>query len=234
MEDPRDLLKQVSISEEDKSNVDNIASKYPEIAGLQHPFHELFPEHDKVLIEALMIDNPDHLLFEHHILLSGLIARSYGLLSAATREIIREDMAAVVTLLRAQCETLGAACYVEEFPEKFRSILYGNRTDGSKEKAPNVLTQMKHANKKYQGLLDDYNQLSELAHPNAMSHFAPITIVDEEKKVVEFSSGGQFKTEDAVVMVKQLFFWTKWFLETARSIHEKFVRGDFGGDSSSS
>ena len=181
-----------------------------------------------------MIDNPDHLLFEHHILLSGLIARSYGLLSAATREIIREDMAAVVTLLRAQCETLAAACYVEEFPEKFRSILYGNRTDGSREKAPNILTQVKHANKKYQGLLDDYNQLSELAHPNAMSHFAPITIVDEEKRVVEFSSGGQFKKEDAVVMVKQLFFWTKWLLETARSIHEKFVRGDSGGDSSSS
>lgn len=234
MEDPRDLLKQVRISEEDKSNVDNIASKYPEVSGLQHPFHELFPEHDRVLIEALMIDNPEHVLFEHHVLLSGLIARSHGLLSAALREIVREDMPAVVTILRAQCETLAAACYVEEFPEKFRSILYGNRTDGSKEKAPNVLTQVKHANKKYEGLVDDYNQLSELAHPNAMSHFSSIRVVDEEKRVVEFSSGGQFKKEDAVVMVKQLFFWTKWFLETAKSIHEKFAEADAGGDSTSS
>src|SRR5207245_2554510 len=155
---------------------------------------------EKVLIEAVLIENPEELIYQHHVLLSGLIARSRGLLSATLREIIQEDMPAVVTLLRAQCETLAAACYVEESPDKFRSILYGSRSSGSKEKAINVLTQVERANKKYPGLLDDYNQLSELAHPNAMSHFAPIKIVDEKERTVEFFSGGEVKREDAITM----------------------------------
>ncbi len=219
------MLERIRISEEDNATVDLLVKAYPETEELKEGFYRMFPEHEKLLIEILLIDNPELKLYEHHLLLRGLLARSQGLLGAALREALKRNGPAVLSLLRSQCETLAAACYVEKFPDKLRTVLLGSREKGAKIESPNILTQIDHASKKYHGLREDYDQLSELVHPNAASHFSSIEVLDEEHRTVRFSSKGYLDKKDIVQVIRMAYYWTDWFLKTARSIHQQFRKG---------
>jgi hypothetical protein len=220
----------VRLSEQDKSIVDLLISKHPKLASLQDDLDNLFPAHDRLLIEVLLIDSPGLKITEHRLLLYGLIVRSKGLLRATLREIVHDNKPAVSTLLRAQCENLAAVCYVEKFPDKMRNVFIGTkRKDGAVE-APNLLTQVKHADKKHPGLARDYDQLSDLSHPTPTSHTGSVVILDEKKREIEFSSEPMLRPGEAETCARLLNAWTKWFLESARSIHNHFAGTAKGPD----
>jgi hypothetical protein len=84
------------------------------------------------------------------------------------------------------------------------------------------LTQVKHADKKHPGLAKDYDQLSDLSHPTPTSHLGSIRVVNEKKREIEFSTEPLLRPGEAEICAKLLNAWTKWFLESARSIHEFF------------
>ena len=205
MEDAREALKRIRLSDQDRSIVDLHISKHPKMASLRDDLYNLFPAHDRLLIEVLLIDNPGLKITEHRLLLYGLIVRSS-------------------TLLRAQCENLAAVCYVEKFPDKMRNVFIGTKRTGNTVEAPNLLTQVKHADKKHRGLARDYDQLSDLSHPTPTSHTGSIQVVDEKKREIEFSSEPILRPGEAETCAKLLKVWTKWFLESAGSIHRFFSR----------
>jgi len=221
VEAPKEMQKKVMISDEDKSNIDSLLAQNPELANLRESLYDLFPAHDRLLIEVLPIGNSDMQMYQHQLLLQGLIVRSKGLLSATLGEVLKNDKPAVTVLLRAQCETLAAACYVERFPDKLGLVLHGTREKGAKIQAINVLTQVEQATKKHPGLLQDYDQLSELSHPNALSHTAFVQILDKETRKVAFSSNPGLRRGEAAKAVLMIHAWTKWFLNAAQSVHDQ-------------
>jgi len=224
LEDAREALKRIRLSDQDRSIVDLLISKHPKMASLRDDLYNLFPAHDRLLIEVLLIDNPGLKITEHRLLLYGLIVRSKGLLRATLREIVHNNKPAASTLLRAQCENLAAVCYVEKFPDKMRNVFIGTKRTGNTVEAPNLLTQVKHADKKHRGLARDYDQLSDLSHPTPTSHTGSIQVVDEKKREIEFSSEPILRPGEAETCAKLLKVWTKWFLESAGSIHRFFSR----------
>ena len=221
---PDELLKDVSLSDSDKAIVEDLVSRHPEIADLHESLCRLLPELDEVLITVLLVDNPGLKITEHRLLLYGLIIRAKGLLRATLRETIRDNKPAVTTLLRAQCEILAAVCYVEKFPDKVRNILSGTKRKGNKLEAPNILTQVGHANRKYRGLARDYDQLSNLSHPTPISHTGSVRIVDEKKRQIEFATEPFLRPGEAETAVRLIHAWTNWFLETAIQVHEVFTK----------
>ena len=225
MEDPKAALKKVRLSDQDKSTVDELISRHPKLADLRDNFYHLFPAHEKLLIEVLLIDNPGFKITEHRLLLYGLIVRSKGLLRATLREILDDNKVAVSTLLRAQCENLAAVCYAEKFPDKLRSLLIGTKRKGGTIEAPNILTMVGHADRKYSGLSKDYDQLSDLSHPTSVSHTGSVQIVDEKERKVDLPSEPVLRPGEAETCATLIHHWTMWFLDTARSVHGEFGKG---------
>jgi hypothetical protein len=211
--DPDKLRKEVELPDEDRSNIEILVSKYEELSRYKEDLMTVIPAHDLLLIDVLSRNNPKGLLYEHHLLLQGFLVRSRLLMEAIIREVVKGNFPASINLVRAQCETLVSACYVEKFPDKLKEVLYAD-----KDHKTNILTQLSHAEKKYNGLTKDYDSLSEIVHPNMRSHFAPIKVENEKAGKIHFSSGGWFEKDDAIMTIRLALSWTKWVLETIRSV----------------
>jgi hypothetical protein len=216
---PKDLqahFDTLAIAPADKAEVEFIIDKYPEAANEAKHLMHIFPDHDRLQFKILWADNPGHKLYDYQFLLNGLLIRSKKLCRGVLREVHDESSPGSASLLRAQCETLACAVYVERNPQKLEAILKGEGKN-----RVNVLTQIDHAEKKHKGLRGDYDALSDLVHPNSASHFSSITpgkMVGKKLRVL-FTPEGNFKRSDAVSTVKLLVVWTGWTLQSLESIN---------------
>src|SRR3989344_8301428 len=201
MEDPLKMQQSVKLSEKYNKLIDDIFSKHTIPKVNKEDMKEVLERHDKLFIDAVFIDNDSGSIMTHHLLLQGLIVRSRSLMEATLRDIQESNAHATVTALRAQCETLASACYIQAFPDKLEEVLYGSRAEDAKIASVNIITQLEHTNKKYYGVLQDYEGLSEIAHPNFYSHISSFKVLDDKARKVQFSSSGHFKEEDLVTCV---------------------------------
>ena len=219
LEEAKESLK---VLDEDKQNLDAIFSKYTELPMSRKDMENVLLEHGRVVIDSLLSD-PQLKFREYTMLSQGLCNRSLLLFQAILREIANENFIATTSLLRSQCETLAACCYVEENPHNLESVLYGSRDAQAEIKSPNILTQIDHADRKFKRLRLDYDQLSEVLHPNFLSHFSAAEIVSKDGVDIgiKLSLPGSLKKEDAVEMIKMAYMWTKWFLVTCRKMDAK-------------
>lgn len=218
MRAPIDIEKHLAglkASDEDRINVQGLIDKYPEAAdACRHLFH-LIPDHDRLQYEVMGAKKVGgrFVLYDHHFLLNGLLIRSKKLCQALLREIRSEDLPGSASLLRAQCETLACAVYVQRNPDKLRKILMSQGDD-----KVNILTQLDHADREHKGLRGDYDTLSELVHPNSASHFSSIVPGKKEGKVLKIlmTPEGNFPRRDGVAMTQLTVAWTNWTLRSIR------------------
>jgi len=100
-------------------------------------------------------------------------------------------------LLRSCFETAAMSIYINlkisalvdgttsfaEFNTTIRCLLEGSKLSDSHTKAINILTVLGHCDKRYPGILAEYNRLSEIAHPNSMGMLNGYSTFDEQEYV---------------------------------------------------
>ena len=105
-------------------------------------------------------------------------------------------------LLRSSFETLALLVYLNklmdnvvkgtlsysEFSDKTTQIILGSKDESTSYKSVNILTVIERADKKYQGLLKSYQELSESVHPNYDGLSNGYSIIDHEEHETVFAN----------------------------------------------
>lgn len=133
--------------------------------------------------------NPD--IYSHTLLIVGLINRTYELTESAVWAIDQNRPLTASNMLRSLFETLGFSYYVSASLKKQKNIsdianqaeklLFGSRKPGAKHQSINILTCIDKAIQQFPNLRKNYDDISEIVHPNSASHFY-IGKIDDIKK----------------------------------------------------
>jgi len=148
----------------------------------------LLEEIRNIIFERIQKDNNLSSLF---FLLCGLLNKAYELTETALWAIDNDRPQSATFMLRGLYETLAFIYYVEskikqaknkeEYQEIISSLLLGSKKPGGLYSSVNILTCIDKASKVFTELRKNYDDLSELVHPNAASHFY-IGVPDNEKE----------------------------------------------------
>lgn len=126
------------------------------------------------------------------LLICGLLNKTYELTETAIWGIENDRPQTTTFMLRGLYETLAytyhakdkilSATTKEEYDKTITELLFGAKKPGGKYTAVNILTCIDKASKTFTELRRNYDDLSELVHPNSASHFY-IAIPDNEKEM---------------------------------------------------
>jgi hypothetical protein len=148
---------------------------------------------------------------------AGLIWRIEELGRCALDAHEKGDVIAAMLLARSLTETACALWYLKELIERqlaegaqpdlddvLMRLLMGHKGDPGFPEAVNVLTFINKADKRFSGILEAYNHMSESAHPNFWGSSGAFSAVDEEKLVTQFGRGIRKTSRFQILMTKAL------------------------------
>lgn len=157
------------------------------------------------------------LIYRHTILLFGLLNRTFELTESAIWAIDNNRPHTAANMLRALIETLGFIFHVKkqidlssnlnQFEEKIKFLLEGSQKGKGNFKLVNILTCIDKATKKYSKLRKNYDELSEVVHPNPSSHFYASKMTGQTEKGIEVEfrvPSYEFKGEDKKNITNQV------------------------------
>lgn len=177
-----------------------------------HNTEDLKGEIAKISKLAQEIMQSSENLYCHTFLYLGILNRTYELAESAIWAIEESRPQTAANMLRALIETLGFTHYVSkqmqnensEFYQKMTSLLLSSRVDEDLFKAINILTCIDGATSMFPDLRKNYDDLSEMVHPNGMSimHFAK---AEEDNRNAEICIPFyEFKGEDKERVTNQI------------------------------
>jgi hypothetical protein len=108
-----------------------------------------------------------------------------------SRILTRSAFETVATLIYLNQSTANVLAGTEDFHDfsiKTSKLLLGSRDKSTKHAAINILNVLRQCEKKYHGLTDVYNSLSESAHPNFEGTCFGYSRVDHNKHETNFSN----------------------------------------------
>lgn len=142
------------------------------------------------LIYERISKNPD--ITYRLLLVCGLLNKTYELTETALWAIENNRPQTTTFMLRGLYETLAYTYHAkdkilnakskEEYDQVISSLLLGTKKPGGKYPSVNVLTCIDKASKTFTELRKNYDELSELVHPNSASHFY-VAVPDSEKEM---------------------------------------------------
>jgi hypothetical protein len=174
----------------------------------------------EVDLASLSARNPDahnwKLLYRIYVLRELVAWRTVDLLKQAALLAQQEMYIGSRILLRATIETLALLIYssqkmdavvntgqgFQELSDATSKLLLGSRNEVTKHQSINILTIIEKADKKYNGIMKVYGDLSETTHPNWQGMSATYSVLDVENYKTEFCNNGQklFSGEQKPIM----------------------------------
>jgi len=147
----------------------------------------------------------------HTLLLIGILNRTYELTESALWAIDNNRPLTAFNMLRGLFETLGYIYYSMEklkkassskqFSENAVKLFLGSKTSNSQYPTINILTCIDCATKTFPKLREQYDDISEIVHPNASSHAYCARAEDEEVRSVMFRLPFyEFKKQDKLMI----------------------------------
>jgi hypothetical protein len=125
---------------------------------------------------------------------SGLLARAQGFHEGSVAAIEADNPYAAFTLLRAYAENAASILYLKDRPTVLDQFWRPETGGVSIGRVKN------HAKKRFGGFDGIYSELSQYAHPGALSMLASNRITGEDSQTVEWRSAPAFHSEnDATV-----------------------------------
>lgn len=127
--------------------------------------------------------------------LHDLLTQSYTLHQAGhalgARILLRsglETLALLIYLNLMTAKVLDGTLNFHEFSDKTTHLLLGSRNQSTKHEAINMMTVLRHCEKRYTGLEKLYGDLCESAHPNYEGVCAGYSVPDEVSYVTKFAN----------------------------------------------
>lgn len=148
-----------------------------------------FEDMRKRIIEKLSC-RKEKRVYDEDLLVFGLTSRALALYEGMEGAIGNPYV--FVVLYRSQMETLATINHLNRHPEDAERFLHGGRKTG-RYRISNILTLLDSCSKRYPGLRDIYDEISEMAHPNAASHFLSI---DKDGGRIRWRSSPSFSGEE--------------------------------------
>ncbi|MFA5097037.1 MAG: hypothetical protein WC490_00200 [Candidatus Margulisiibacteriota bacterium] len=164
---------------------------------------------------VLNILQKDSNCYFHTLLLIGMLNRTYELTESAIWAIDNSRPITAFNMLRGLFETLGYMYYSMEklkqssslikYNEETSHLLLGSKKSNSQYQATNILTCIDRATKTFTKLREQYDNISEIVHPNASSHAYCARPDDEEVKSVVFRIPAyEFKNQDKLMVTNMV------------------------------
>lgn len=148
------------------------------------------------------------------LLVCGLLNKTYELTETAIWAIENDRPQTATFMLRGLFETLAFTNYAREKvseadlkdrEEVISTFLFGSRKPDVNYKSVNILTCIDRAAKEFTELRKNYDDLSELVHPNSASHFYVASAQDEKERLVTLQIPFyKFKNADKVAALNQI------------------------------
>jgi hypothetical protein len=139
-----------------------------------------------------------------HLVFSGFLARAQGLHEGAVAAIASDNPYAAFPLLRAYAENAAAVLYVKDHPTQLEK--FWREPDGRGVPIGKITS---HARSRFDGFKGIYSQLSQYAHPQALSLLASHRVVED--RVVRWSSAPAFKSDGEAMIA------CAWVVELAQA-----------------
>jgi hypothetical protein len=149
-------------------------------------------------------------IYKHSLIVIGIVNRTHELTDTALWSIDNDRPHSSALALRGLIETLAFTFYfIEQVykngtnAEKLDRLLFGSRTEVTEFESVNVLSCIDRAVKMFPQLRQSYDDLSEMAHPNANSLFY-VGTPEGELGHVKFSIPFYtFKGKDKIAILNQ-------------------------------
>jgi len=129
-------------------------------------------------------------LEDEDLLVLGLTSRAFSLYKGMGAAL--DNPHVFVVLYRSQIETLATINHLNRHPEEAERFLHGGRKSG-KYRISNILTLIDSCSRRYDGLREIYDEISDMAHPNSASHFLSI---DRSGDSIRWRSRPAFSEEE--------------------------------------
>jgi len=171
----------------------------------------LLEEIKQIVFERLKKDNNISTLL---LLVCGLLNKTYELTETALWAIDNDRPQTTTFMLRGLYETLAFTNYIKskmtgtdpkDYEQAINLLLFGSKKPGSKYQSVNVLTCIDKAAKEFTELRKNYDDLSELVHPNSASHFYIASVTNHKKRHVTIQIPFyRFKNKDKKSALNQI------------------------------
>lgn len=139
---------------------------------------EIRPILDELKQTAFEFMSIEENIYKHTLIVVGIVNRTHELTDTTLWSIDNDRPHSSALALRGLIETLAFTFYfVEQIfkngtnAEKLDRLLFGSRTDVTEFQSVNILSCIDRAIKMFPQLRQSYDDLSEMAHPNANSLF---------------------------------------------------------------
>lgn len=110
----------------------------------------------------------------------------HGLGSRILLRSALETLAILIYLNQQMAAVLDRSMSFNDFSKSTQRLVLGSKVEGDPEQAVNILTVLKHCDKKYKGMKRLYDDLSESAHPNYQGMSAGYAKINHEADTVQF------------------------------------------------
>ena len=127
--------------------------------------------------------------------LQDLLMQSHALFHAGhvlgARILLRsgfETLAVLIYLNQMTAKVLDGTLNFHTFSEKTSQLLLGSKDQSTKHVAINIVTVLRHCDKRYPGLVKLYGDLSESAHPNYEGICVGYSTVNHDNHVTNFAN----------------------------------------------
>jgi len=143
------------------------------------------------LFQWVLLGDVKKSIREYHFFLSGIITKTLILSESLVIELDRQDPYIANMILRAHYESLAAVHYFANHPNKRKQVTFGEKYKEKEVpiKAISVSKMLEEFSKnapKDWNVIQDYDEMSNILHPNKKSHMA--NIKPKEEQILEFSS----------------------------------------------
>ncbi|MFW6026761.1 MAG: hypothetical protein ACOCRX_10510 [Candidatus Woesearchaeota archaeon] len=135
-------------------------------------------------------------VYQYNLLIHGVLNRTYELVDSSIWSIKNKRPLSSAMFLRGLIETLAFTHHtwlhicIKQDKEKIEKLLLGSRNKKTPIKSINILTcidkAIDNSSEKFPNLRKNYDDLSEMIHPNSMSFFYSARAVNESNNVDDF------------------------------------------------
>jgi len=151
------------------------------------------------LFRWIFLGDSQRRIYEYHFFLNGILIKTLSLCESFTIELDNQNPYSLNMILRSNYESWACLNYFRKYPDKRERLIwgdkYGKNQEKSKFEAISVMEMLKELDKNtpdWIGVMKDYDEMSNVVHPNRKSHLANIRPKEENNgeysRILEFGS----------------------------------------------
>ncbi len=205
--------------------------------SLKEKYPKLSDKFDKVkeqqesclkLFKWILLGDPLKRIYEYHFFMNGILTKTLNLSESFVTDLFFQNSYSLNMILRAHYESLAALHYYQKYPQEREKVAWGDKYKDKKGdwkiEAVHISKMLRELDKDtpdWMKVMEDYEEMSQIVHPNRKSHLANIKPKEENSfghKIFSFSSSPELYEQEVemylnaqITLVDQIIINLKLF-----------------------